>query len=112
MVSKIKMWRSALEQGYSVTDVFNSMCTYLGEQQREIGILNDIIEDETRKKNALAKDWSDTVDELNVVKEKVSRYESALKEIAKHDNWIGDSWLDYRIKNIGITARDALNKTK
>ena len=36
MVNNIVMWRDALEKGHSVKIVFDSMCSYLGEQQREI----------------------------------------------------------------------------
>ena len=40
MVNKIVMWRDALEKGYGMNTVFDSMCVYLGEQQREIEKLN------------------------------------------------------------------------
>ena len=41
MKKHIIMWRTALEDGYDVKTVFDSMCVYLGEQQREIDRLKN-----------------------------------------------------------------------
>lgn len=43
MVRKIVMWRTAFEQGYNTNDIFDSICVYLGEQQREIQRLNNLL---------------------------------------------------------------------
>lgn len=42
LVSKIVMWRNALEErnaNMGIMQVFDSICVFLGEQQREIDLL-------------------------------------------------------------------------
>lgn len=50
------------------------------ELETQVKILKDVIEDETRRKNAIAKDWSKVVDERNALKEKVEELEKTVKE--------------------------------
>lgn len=47
MVDKIVMWRKALEDGYHINTVFDSICVYLGEQQREIQNLRCLLKNKS-----------------------------------------------------------------
>jgi hypothetical protein len=89
------------------------------KQQTEIAILKDALEDETRRKNAIAKDWSNVVDERNALKEEnerlekfidnlhivhftelqrekatVEQYEKLLTEILGYTKYKGNNWYE------------------
>lgn len=66
--------------------VFGKMKHTILKQQTEIEILKDALEDEERRKNVIAKDWSDVIGELNATREKLQFAENHIKELGIYVN--------------------------
>lgn len=72
-------------QGYLSTNDADYLIETIEQLDTQTEILKDALEDETRRKNALAKDWSNIVDERNSLQEKVKQFEK-IKELSNAED--------------------------